>query len=70
MTDSSVLSKFADLVVVVFTTKEKRLNSKKTEQQPEQTHHLLVSILVFVRHSKSFCASRVYVKLGESRNQQ
>ena len=43
-------SKFTVLIVVAFTKKGVRhTQGKKTEQQAEQAHNLLVSILVFVR---------------------
>ena len=56
--DSNHSSKFTALVIVAFTKKkkEKRHVSKKTKQQAEQTHKLLVSNLVFVRESYLFCA--------------
>ena len=48
---SNYLSKFTVLVVVAFTKKEER-----KQQQAQQTHNLLVSILVLVRVSYLFCA--------------
>ena len=66
--DTNHSSKFIVVVVVAFVKKEKlHTQAKKTEQQAEQTHNLLINILVFVCDSYLFCASCIYWVM-ESRN--
>ena len=57
--NSNHSSKFTVLVVVAMT--------KETYKQTEQTHNLLISILVFVRVSYLFCASCMFY-YGESKS--
>ena len=51
-TDLLNATKFTVLVVVALTKKRKEIHKqKRTEEQVEQTHNHLVSILMFVRDS-------------------
>ena len=67
---STGCNEYARNVDIKLIPKESDLNhkqKKKTKQQAEQTHSLLVNILVFLRESYLFCASSMYMlSYGES----
>ena len=61
--------KFRVLVVAAFTKKKEERNGQRQRQQTNQTHSLLLNIVVLACESYLFCDS-YECRFMESRNQQ